>query len=489
MVGPSSSCGRSGSFGRKRGGFPAYVCRCGQCRPASKGRLMEEQSAKHRLTTRRPCMVSCAALVVVLMAVVSSGCFSHFGLPWKSKTAASDKTESDKSEASSSDPAAMEPPKEEAKADSTESSPTPSATTTEPATKEGTSPSEEPPSQGAPGPSAPTPVAPVPTEMESIDPDVRKAALEKAAGLSAVEYMKICRSTDPDQWWVTLYDNIGPFIDVKLHEWKKESRRLQRVLALKQVMHSKLEAELRKSGGDGRCEVFYRPRGESSLFAWKPVDPSKGRITARAVPRTTVAGIPAPAPPVSERRRESAAPAAVEKRSPPPSSKPRPKEKREAARRPDTSRPVLTSPPVIAGTRETREARRTPGAGHRGNRVRAGREEEPDKTVLNFLRNWKAAWEEKDFGRFRGLYHPDFKADSLNYADYLKRKRYFFNRYQYIRVEIDKIRMKRAGNLLEVTFSQDFRSDDYTDKGVKNMVLDVSRPKKVRILSETWSPR
>ncbi len=440
---------------------------------------MEEQSAKRWSSTRRLSMGIFMGLLVALVAVVSPGCFSHFGFPWKAKAETSEKTESDKTKA--------EPAREDAKGTSPEPAAAISGTAGETPAKEAVPPGESP-QQTPPRPSPPNPVPPDQGELASVDPDVRKAALEKAAGLSAVEYMKICHSADKDEWSVILYDNIGLFIDVKQYDWNKEKRKLERVLALKQIMHSKLEANLRKKEGGKTCEVFYRPRGGSSLFAWQPVDPSNARMMAKPVPRTEMAAVPAPVPPVSKPGARRDVSETAER-----STRGRLKEKKEEISRRGTTRATRTpshesAPAAIAGAPKTRSAKLTPRSSSESSRPQKPGERQSTKTALHFLQNWKAAWEDKDFPRFKSLYHPEFRADSLDFSQFLKKKNDFFHRYQYIRVEIDRIKVKKEGNHLEVSFVQNFRGDNYGDKGVKNMVLDVSKPKKVRILSETWSP-
>lgn len=454
---------------------------------------MKDRSHERWRTTRRPSILPYAGLFLVLVALVSSGCFSHFGLPWKAKAGDSDSTQSDKTESDGapSDKPNSDPGREEAKA--AESGAASVGTPPESADKGGPVPPENKPGESPSQPATPTPVPSDQPAFAAIDAHVRKAALEKAAGLSAVEYMKICHAKDRDEWWVILYDNIGLFVDVKQHVWNKQTAKLERVLALKQIMHSKLETNLRKNGSGRTCKVFFRPRGESSLFAWKLVDPSSARMIAKSESRMEVAALPSPAPTVPKRSEEKEKRLVADRQ---PTAGP---EKQLSGKQDGTGRHTANrSAPVIqresapsAGTSPSRirEPRQSPNAVQENSRSRSRDEERPDKSVLTFLQNWKAAWEEKDFDRFKRLYHPDFRADSLDFTQFLNRKNDFFHRYRYIRVEIDGIKMKRSGNSLEVTFLQDFRGDNYADKGVKHMVLDVSRPKTVRILSETWSPR
>lgn len=456
---------------------------------------MEEQSAKRWRSTRRLSMGICTGLLVALVAVVSPGCLTHFGLPWKAKAENSEKTESEKMkpDASPSDQSKPEPAGGETKAASPEQTSKGSGATGEtPAGKEAVPQGESPP-QSRPRPAPPSPVPPDQGELASIDPEVRKAALEKAASLSAVEYMKICHKTDKDEWWVILYDNIGLFIDVKQHVWNKQTKKLERILALKQIMPSKLEANLRTNEGGRKCEVFYRPRGGSSLFAWQPVDASSARMMTKAPPQTDMAAVPAPVPPVAKPAGRKDAEETDERRSSERSTGARPKEKTEPVGRRAETRTAPppsheSAPSRATGASRSRPAKQSPRSAEETGRPRKARDGQSTKTALHFLENWKAAWEDKDFSRFKSLYHPDFRADSLDFSQFLKRKNDFFHRYRYIRVEIDRIKVKQEGNHLEVTFLQNFRGDNYGDKGVKHMVLDVSKPQQVRILSETWSP-
>jgi murein L,D-transpeptidase YafK len=111
------------------------------------------------------------------------------------------------------------------------------------------------------------------------------------------------------------------------------------------------------------------------------------------------------------------------------------------------------------------------------------------RAVLWFLKNWKAAWEQKDLDSYIEMYHPDFRAGKLSRGKLRRVKKSLFRRYDTIRVELDQVEIKEAKGRLLVKFRQRFRGDDYRDKGWKRMVLAGSKDKGFRILTEVWSPR
>jgi len=108
--------------------------------------------------------------------------------------------------------------------------------------------------------------------------------------------------------------------------------------------------------------------------------------------------------------------------------------------------------------------------------------------VLAFLNQWKSAWEQKDLDRYVKMYHADFGQDKKGLKTLLKTKKNFFRKYRQIRVEMDRVDIRKVQDQLVVRFVQTFRGDDYSDKGWKSMVLAGSKNKGFRILSEDWSP-
>jgi len=109
------------------------------------------------------------------------------------------------------------------------------------------------------------------------------------------------------------------------------------------------------------------------------------------------------------------------------------------------------------------------------------------KAVLAFLGEWKLAWEQKNLDRFMKMYHPDFEHEGMNYEALLKTKKNFFRKYRTIRVEVDRVEIRKVQGRVLVRFVQSFQGDKYSDKGWKSMVLDGGKDSGFRIVSEGWT--
>lgn len=108
--------------------------------------------------------------------------------------------------------------------------------------------------------------------------------------------------------------------------------------------------------------------------------------------------------------------------------------------------------------------------------------------VLTFLQRWKSFWEKKDLDRYVKMYHPDFQLGNMDQKMFRKSKKRLFNKYRSIRVEFERVEIRKEEERVHVKFLQSFQGDDYRDKGWKDMVLVGDKNKGFRILSEEWAP-
>jgi murein L,D-transpeptidase YafK len=109
------------------------------------------------------------------------------------------------------------------------------------------------------------------------------------------------------------------------------------------------------------------------------------------------------------------------------------------------------------------------------------------KAVLAFLGGWKLAWEQKNLDRFMKMYHPDFEHEGMNYDMLLKTKKNFFRKYRTIRVDMERVEIRKEQGRVIVRFIQSFQGDKYRDKGWKSMVLAAGKDTGFRIVSEEWT--
>jgi hypothetical protein len=75
-----------------------------------------------------------------------------------------------------------------------------------------------------------------------------------------VKKMRICYAVKYDEWWVTLYEDMGPLFDLKQFVWNREQERLQPHLVEQRISKSALERHLKESDPDQACEIIDPPQ-------------------------------------------------------------------------------------------------------------------------------------------------------------------------------------------------------------------------------------
>lgn len=88
---------------------------------------------------------------------------------------------------------------------------------------------------------------------------VEAAALELAKSLGSIDKIKMCYVDKDDEWWATLYEDIGSVIDVRQFIWNRESQRFEPFLVLKRISKSKLAAELKRNEKGRSCIILPPP--------------------------------------------------------------------------------------------------------------------------------------------------------------------------------------------------------------------------------------
>lgn len=86
--------------------------------------------------------------------------------------------------------------------------------------------------------------------------DLVKLAIAKAASMGSVKTMKICYRQEFDEWWISLYRDVGTLYDVKRFIWSLESQELRPFLAIKRVSKTRLKDDLGKTEPGRWCEII-----------------------------------------------------------------------------------------------------------------------------------------------------------------------------------------------------------------------------------------
>lgn len=98
-------------------------------------------------------------------------------------------------------------------------------------------------------------------EQNSSDIDwrLRQAAQELALELGEIKAMKLCYVEKANEWWVILYRDIGPVIDVRNFIWNWEEQMFRPYLVVKRIPKNELHARVRKPEWGKKCEILPLP--------------------------------------------------------------------------------------------------------------------------------------------------------------------------------------------------------------------------------------
>ncbi len=103
------------------------------------------------------------------------------------------------------------------------------------------------------------------------------------------------------------------------------------------------------------------------------------------------------------------------------------------------------------------------------------------------VEQWKSDWESRDAGRYLSHYSTSFSGLGMDYGSWVEHKKRVNPAKRYIRVGIsDKSIFRYPGeeNLLVITFSQDYDSDNYRTKFIKRQYWRMEKDGKWRIIYE-----
>lgn len=94
------------------------------------------------------------------------------------------------------------------------------------------------------------------------DRQLREAADKLAVDLGQIKAMKLCYVNRDNEWWVILYRDIGPVIDVMNYIWNWEEQKFKRYLIVKRIPKNELrEAVIGRERGRN-CEILKHPGGK-----------------------------------------------------------------------------------------------------------------------------------------------------------------------------------------------------------------------------------
>ena len=108
--------------------------------------------------------------------------------------------------------------------------------------------------------------------------------------------------------------------------------------------------------------------------------------------------------------------------------------------------------------------------------------------VSKHLEKWVCAWEKQDIELYLSFYSKEFKGSKERHADWRTSRQAAFKRPTNISIQLQNIQISQNKGTVEINFTQTFKSDGYSDIGIKELVW-VKNGSDWRIIKETWMPQ
>ena len=115
-------------------------------------------------------------------------------------------------------------------------------------------------------------------------------------------------------------------------------------------------------------------------------------------------------------------------------------------------------------------------------------EVEGEKEIIQkFILEWKHEWENKDHENYMQRYSREFTSRGVGWNQWSAYKKDLSERYHQISLTFKDIQIMLGDTRAVVSFKQHYRSDDYSDYGIKLLVLKKENGE-WKIFAEQWEP-
>jgi lipopolysaccharide export system protein LptA len=109
------------------------------------------------------------------------------------------------------------------------------------------------------------------------------------------------------------------------------------------------------------------------------------------------------------------------------------------------------------------------------------------EAVQKFVSDWKHYWESKDLENYMRCYSKEFTSRGMNWDRWKSYKQQFNEKYQQISLAFNDMQIALEGDHATVRFEQYYQSDDYSDHGMKSLILKKENGS-WNIFAERWDP-
>lgn len=90
-------------------------------------------------------------------------------------------------------------------------------------------------------------------------------ARELARKLPRIRKIKLCRDVEEEDWWICLYEEKGPYLELQQYTWNAYQDRPQPFLVLERIARSGLQKHLTRVSPGMKCQVLDPPTAQGWL--------------------------------------------------------------------------------------------------------------------------------------------------------------------------------------------------------------------------------
>ena len=109
----------------------------------------------------------------------------------------------------------------------------------------------------------------------------------------------------------------------------------------------------------------------------------------------------------------------------------------------------------------------------------------PTKFINGELSGWLKAWAKQDINSYLSFYSDQFKDSKHDLAKWQESRKRALEKNNNLTIEASNVQISESLNKIKLNFTQQFKSDKYSDVGVKELVW-IKNGDSWKILTESW---
>ncbi len=115
-----------------------------------------------------------------------------------------------------------------------------------------------------------------------------------------------------------------------------------------------------------------------------------------------------------------------------------------------------------------------------------GKPNDTVEVIISMLLAWKKAWQSQRVEQYLGFYSRTFSHKASSYGEWEKARRLALTKNHNINIEMSDIRILEGTDTIQISFTQKYESDGFSDIGKKTLIWKLENSEWV-IVKELWN--